>query len=266
LLSACGSSSSNGGEGGKGGQAISNVNVIVQGYPTVPPSPAEQVQTLPKETKMTDDFQTVRDLSVFDLRAWQPTPDKAPDGGRPERFSPAHYINYLVVRRLTETGSRRKVEYVAQYGTEGSAIDLRCLTHLADLKEKTSGLPKDKAKGKQYAISVDVTREPVGKDFLILVEATFWDGFQGQPLEEASTYTDGDTLATSEIALSVIFPAQKPFQDLQFFEGFETPDGGLSESEYSGQSFPYREKEKRYVYWNITERKPKHFYTLRWNW
>jgi len=95
------------------------------GRAVVPPQIVSEVSAF--KERPSDAFQLLRDVSLWDLRQWTPWPDGL--GFADERRSAVNYTNYLLVRK--ERGDVRF--FRATYGTTGAAIDLRCLTHEADI-------------------------------------------------------------------------------------------------------------------------------------
>jgi hypothetical protein len=215
--------------------------------PFVPPS---NPQLASKVVNPPGQFRTVRDVSAFDLRAWVPVPGDKKD----ERVSPVNYINYLHVTRLTEDAT----QYVAHYSTSGAAIDIRVITQNAKIERlDTESHPGRKS----YQVSIDVRDYPIGEEFLVIIEATYWNGFQ-KALEDASTYTDSDSTHLTELALIVLFPDARKFQRSRRVWSC----GDDAEQPYSGDSKLFEDAGQRYIYWGIRTIKPDCHYRLTWEW
>lgn len=235
-----------------GGYLVARASTSAQAAPasTVVPEPA--VTTVPSLPSGTDAaFELLRDMSIFDLRSWREVPAEAMDS----RFSPANYINYLHVKKIRPADT-----YVAHYGTSGYAVDLRCITHRAKVLRREDTEDEHE---KEYAIEVDVSDMPLNTEFLIVIEATYWNGFQGPADEWAATYTDDDIRELGELGLIVLLPESKPFKSYSLWTG---PDGGGADKEYIAPHGFYADKNGRFLYWSITTRKPRSHYTLRWTW
>jgi hypothetical protein len=213
----------------------------------VPKPDVRPVDELPEARSPLD---VLKDISVFDLRAWRPVPAE----GQAGRISPANYINYLHVRKNRDADT-----LVAHYQTGGYAIDIRCITHKFDVSRKEQ--PTEHAEGHEYAIEVDVSQEPLGSEFLIVIEATYWNGFRDVMQEAASTYTDDDIADLGELALVVLFPPSKPFKQVR---RFESDSKGMTP--YRGVDSFYEDVNRGFVYWSIRQRRPDWHYMLEWDW
>jgi hypothetical protein len=225
--------------------------VIVQ---VVPPAQAKEVPKLNPETGAKE-IETLRDISMWDLRGWK----AVPSGENNPRYSPVNYVNYLHVRKLQPATT-----YRAHYSTDGSLIDLRCITHPFNLFQKTGGDDSHPNEGKKtYEMDVDVSDVSVGNEFLIVIEATFWNNFQGNGPQEASTYTDEDMNQMDELAMFILMPESKPFRNPQRWERLTTQ---VNRVPYNGNERFYTDKDGRFVYWSIQKRKPNHHYQLSWEW
>jgi hypothetical protein len=229
---------------------LRETSVPKTGLSIVPPAIAQPVGELPQPSIEGTDL--LKDISVFDLRSWTPTGAAA----MVRRESPVNYINYLHLKKV------RPIEkYVIRYGTEGYAIDLRCITHAFTVLERERS--PQQTSGKQYALEVDISSEPVGREFLLVVEATYWNGFSNPNEEYASTYTDTDINPSGELALIVLFPESKPFTEYKLLDG---PSEGDAMDAYRGVHSFYADSNKRFIYWSIRERKVNHRYKLHWKW
>lgn len=220
--------------------------------PVVPPPEVKTVEQLPAGTD--EEFELLRDMSIFDLRSWK----EVPGGAKDTRYSPANYINYLHVKKL-----RPANKYVAHYATSGYAVDLRCITHQAAVlkRESPQDHPAEDAT-KEYAIEVDVSDMPLNVEFLIVIEATYWNGFQGLMEEWAATYTDADISKLGELGLIVLLPEGKPFKSYSLWTGSETQ----RERQYIAPHAFYADQGGHFLYWSITTRQPNSHYKLRWKW
>jgi hypothetical protein len=217
----------------------------------VPPVEAKNVSALPKQSG-DEDFALLKDISVFDLRSWRPVPADQ----LATRYSPVNYINYLHVRKKRAESGR----YIAHYSTKGYALDLRCVTHPASIVRAES---PDHPGETTYAIEVDVDRERVDSEFLVVIEATFWNGFNDPKESTASTYTDRDITPLGELALVVLFPESKPFKSSRLM----TKKHDEEEFQpFSGTNRTYSDKNNHFIYWSIIERSPDTHYQLQWTW
>lgn len=225
------------------------------------PQPGTQVVPPPVTTKTVEAFgemsdaafQLLRDNSIFDLRSWRQVPESEKDN----RYSPANYINYLHVKKVKPVKN-----YYARYSTPGHhIIDLRCITHHAQILRREQ--PKEHPGENEYAIEVDVSEMPVNQEFLIVIEATYWNIFQNQKEEMAATYTDEDITALGELGLIVLFPENKPFTGYSLWSH---PNTNERDEQYILPSILYPDKGGKFIYWSITTRKTNSTYTLKWTW
>lgn len=220
----------------------------------VPAQTPISVDKLPSDNN-NDDYQLIKDISIFDLRNWKFTPDSLND----RRNSPVNYINYLHVKKL------KAVNYItAHYSTTGYCIDMRCITHPAPVFVKKEKPDKfhERPTDQEYAIQIDVSKVEVGKEFLVVVEATYWNSFNDTILGDASTYTDKEVNGMEELGLIVFFPNKKPFSELSYFN---TPESGV-ETFYLSNSTTFPDVNKKFIYWSIKERQPNNHYTVKWKW
>jgi hypothetical protein len=216
----------------------------------VPPAHPTVVDKLPDESG-DEFFDLIKDISVFDLRSWKPTPTEA----KGSRYSPVNYINYLHVRKKQPAKT-----YVAHYATGGYAIDLRCITQQANVLQSVSS---DHPGQKAYSIEVDIEREPVGSEFLIVVEGTYWNGFANELEESAETYTDRDISKLGELALVVLFPEVKPFST---FELLTKRSDSQEYKPYVDNSRFYADRNNQFIYWSVRGREPNSHYRMKWKW
>lgn len=219
---------------------------------TVPPDP--NIKIVSKIEEGADEgFSTLRDVSVFDLRGWKKI---SPNETNP-RVSPVNYINYLHVKKTRETKT-----YRAHYATTGTEIDLRCMTHQSQTLKQEKPEEHDGKKYREYEVAVNVEDIPVGKEFLIVIEATYWNSFQNLEEESVLTYTDSDIDQMEELALFVLLPEEKPIKSYNLWAN----PSGEEKAQFLGNSRIYKEENGRFFYWSITDRKPGYHYEITWNW
>ncbi|MBX3159189.1 MAG: hypothetical protein KF773_24685 [Deltaproteobacteria bacterium] len=206
------------------------------------------------------DFSTLRDISIFDLRAWKPVPPDKTTG----RVSPANYINYIHIRR----NSREAKTFHGHYATSGSVIDLRAITHPYTVQE-VRDLPTTAPRDRQcdfhqhcFVIDVDVSGTPVDTEFLIVIEATYWNGFPGDA-SDAMTYTDADVNSLAELGLFVLFPLDKPF-----WSDHVTWQCGKDETfrEYMKPSYYFKDRDNHFIYWAVQKPAADCHYRVDWKW
>jgi hypothetical protein len=221
--------------------------------PTVPITPTKDVPDLPEGGNPS--FQLLKDISIFDLRGWNPITEQEKKAGR---TSPVNYINYL---HLIKTDPNAKV-YRAHYSTSGYAIDIRCISHrtMEILKSENS---RDHPGELRYAVDIDVSEVDLNTEFLLVIEATYWNGFSNQKQDTASTYTDKDITKLGELALIVLFPEGKPFKQADRLVRESNSDFFVP---YVKKDSFYPDPNRKFIYWSVLTRSPDHHYQLKWDW
>ena len=230
-------------------------SVIVQVMPQiVPPVLAKEVLQLNPETGASE-IETLRDVSMWDLRSWKRVPLVQAN----TRYSPVNYVNYLHVRKLREAKT-----YRAHYSTSGALIDIRCITHPYTVLQRTGLDTAHPGEGKKtYELDVDVGDAQVGHEFLIVIEATYWNNFQEAGSQEVATYTDEDMRQMDELAIFILMPESKPFHNPQRWQRVTSSE---TREPYDGNERFYTDKDGRFMYWSIQNRRPNHHYQLTWDW
>ena len=226
-----------------------NLTVVIPANVVPPPKNVSVVPTL-KEAEG-DAFRLLRDISIFDLRAWKAVPAPLL---KTQRVSPVSYINYLHIKKIRQADT-----FIAHYSTSGVAIDLRCITHNARIFQKEM---RSHAGNRSYSLEVDVKAVPLNHEFMIVIEGTYWNSFQNIAKESAGTYIDPDGATLEELALIVLFPESKPFKDYQRMTG----EDGADDVPYRGEDSFYADIGRRFIYWSIKERQVGRHYTVEWTW
>lgn len=223
-----------------------------QAAPTVPHSVQFSVKELPDN--LPGELLLESDLSIFDLRFWKPVPEDK----RWQPVSPVNYTNYL---RITKT---KPVKYFyAHYATSGTGIDFQCPSNpFRVLKAEAKNLHVAEGE-RSYAVEIDISHEPVGETFLVLLQATYWNGFRDENSGDAATYTGGDPVVPKELGLLILFPNSKKCRDLRLETG---PNSHPDWTEYGNQREATVSSDGTSVYWNIHNKKPDHHYKMVWHW
>ena len=226
--------------------------------PTVPNSLLVNVQAMDRLPKLPEnapgELWVRSDASVFDLRAWRPV---APYLAFTRPMSPANYTNYLRVVK-----QRPCERLYAHYATGGYGINLQCITHAFRAYEAADNV-HGKEGAKNYALEVDISREPVGAVFFVLVQATYWNGFRDNSTGDAMTYIDAKGQLPEELSLCVLFPSGKPSRSLELST---SRDDGKTWPTYPLQQEAFRDDSGRFVRWTIKDRSPDTHYRIAWKW
>ena len=222
--------------------------------PVVPPIASLVVQNnLPENAA--GEIELRSDLSIFDLRFWRPVPVNL---AYSQPVSPVNYANYLRVVK------RKKVDRLfAHYATSGLRIDIQCVTHaFAAMRHDVPDLHGGQAE-KEYAVAVDISKEPVGKVFLVLIEATYWNGFRSAEHGDVSTYTDTTPPVPDDLSVLVLFPETKPLGQLELDT---SPSDNAAWTRYASQDEAYRDPHGLFAYWSIRRRQLAEHYRISWTW
>jgi uncharacterized protein (DUF2249 family) len=230
------------------------------GNVTIPPPPTsvQQVRSIPDPTY--ESFRFVRDVSLLDLRAVTTAPWYTSLPGwqlinSNQRIKPAVLKNYMVVRKVAPAN-----EIHLTYGTSGR-LDVRCLTHQAQLRRAVD-MSGEKAAGETWEVIADVSTVPVGQEFEITVEATFWNGFRGEQGDDYTTYGHKQT-EPEEISVMLLFPDGKPFKNIAVTEyGPESTTG----NPFQGQARYWPGPQNQTYYWSTMSQRPEWYYKLSWAW
>lgn len=199
-------------------------------------------------------YKLIKDISIFDLREWKYVPDSLLN----KPISPVKFTNYLHVKKIKEID---KISY--HFGSTATIPKIKCLTHQSNVNLITNIHHKDNPKMKTYGITVDISEEPLNKEFLIVVESIYYNSFNNPKEEDCETYTDNEITYLNELALMVILPETKSFINDPLRLKISS-DG--KESDFNGVQNWYRDKDKKFAYWNIRSFKANHHYKLKWQW
>jgi hypothetical protein len=210
-----------------------------------------QVSHLPGEST---EFGTERDMSVWDFRGW-----KSVDPGKNNlRTSLVNYYNYIHVKK-ERASSVLRLHY---FSTGPVTPDLRCLTHNFKVLEETPTVAKSTEH--KRAIEVDVAAEPIGEEFLVVIEETIWNGNQRSEDLWVQTCADEDR-TERELSAIVLFPESKPAKDVRFLFSPIIDDKESEGESIKEPSTSYISKTGDYVYWMIPN-PAKGVYRVHWKW
>jgi len=220
---------------------------------TTAPASVKRVQSIPDPNYK--DFRFLRDISVVDLRSVTVSPWYTHLPGwklvdpRP-RIRPASLTNHMVVRKV---GSASEIHLV--YSTS-ARLDLRCVTHAAGYHESRSG------DADTWEVIADVSAVPIGSQFEIIIEATYWGGFWGSHGNDYTTYGHNQS-EPEDLSILLLFPEKQPFKSVTATEyGPHANEAAAAQG-----SFEQRSGERnRTYYWHTISTRPSWFYKLTWTW
>ncbi len=225
---------------------------------TMPPATVQHVQKI----NNTDNpaFLVVRDVSLLDLR------DSAAASwysklliwlhlsNRKQRVRPSELKKYLVVRKLAPADT-----YQMPFATTG-LLDVRCVTHNAIYQNSKTIEGSTETDG--WNVIADVSTVPVGSDFEIAVEATYWNALNGEAGDDFTTHARKQQ-EPEEVSAFLLFPQDKPMKDIYVTE--YPPDGG-SGNRFQGMLREWRGAEGQSYYWTTTNLRPGYYYKFTWKW
>lgn len=226
---------------------------------TVPPPPASVQHVRKIEEPNYKAFRFIRDVSLLDLRAIESAPWYAQlpgwkwVEGKP-RIKPGILKNYMVIKKI-DTASFIHINY----STSGK-LDIRCPTHLATFRQSESIV--DGREIEDWEVIADVSTIPVGQEFELAVEATYWNAFAGEEGDDYTTYGHTQT-EPEDISVIAFFPDDKPFKNIEMSEIAPEATTG---NPIQGLAKSWRGPENKTFYWSIGSLRPSYFYKLSWTW
>ena len=195
----------------------------------------------------------VKDIRVVDLRAIQKIPEEMKD----QPYSPATWTRYTLVRKIANVDDIR-----FQFATTGVGLSPRCLTHPFTLRRAIDFDIHGKRILKQnWEVVVDVSSVPIGQEFLIITEATYWNGFRGENGDWASIKAQNDS--TEEIGLLVLFPEKKPYKSYNLFS---YPHTNRNRKPFRGKMSLFPSETFKTLFWKIPNPQFNYAYELEWIW
>ena len=198
-------------------------------------------------------FRFLKDVRVVDLRSRVPVP---PDK-QSEEYSPVVWTRYALVEKTADAPDSLTFEFA----TSGVGLRPRVLTHhhrvLRSIAPHVHG---DKTMREAWRVQADVSTEPIGVPFLVVTEATYWNGFAGEDAEWASIASGENT---EEIAIILMFPENKPFgeYELRAYPHGE-PMCGVMQRPYERVAGP----ENRLLTLKIPAPREGYRYQVNWTW
>lgn len=112
---------------------------------------------------------------------------------------------------------------------------------------------------KKRIIEFDVSDVPVGSEFTIEHQKTYWNAFQGDDQSWAGYEVK---VPTSEIEYLIIFPEDRPYKNIEFFAN--DPDGNRKRLER--ESYVLEDPDKTWLWWRAVKPEPGMEYNVDWDW
>ncbi|MGB0065696.1 MAG: hypothetical protein WBP85_14735 [Terracidiphilus sp.] len=225
---------------------------------TLPPASVQHVQQI----NHTDNpaFEVVRDVSLLDLRESQTASWYSRlltwlhIRSNKQRIQPSVLKKYLIVRKLAPADN-----FQMAFATSG-LLDVHCVTHSATYQNSKTIEGSQVTDG--WNVIADVSTVPVGTEFEIAVEATYWNAFNGDGGDDFTTHARKQD-APEDISIFLLFPQDKPMKNIAVTE--YSPDGG-TESPFQGSMREWRGPAGQSYYWTTTNLRPGYYYKFTWKW
>ncbi len=225
---------------------------------TMPPASVQHVQKI----NNTDNpaFHVVRDVSLLDLRdsqaaswysrllTWLHFRNKK------QRIQPSVLKKYLVVEKIAPADT-----FQMPFATTG-ILDVHCVTHSAIYQNSKTIEGSTETDG--WNVIADVSTVPVGSQFEIAVEATYWNAFIGEEGDDFTTHARKQE-QPEDISIFLLYPQDRPMRDMLVME--YPPDGGAG-SRFQGTMREWRGAEGLSYYWTTTNLRPGYYYKFSWKW
>lgn len=218
-----------------------------------PPRSFQQVDTIPEPSYTA--FTFLRDTSVLDLREhnkgslWRLFPFVK------RKSHPANLTNAMLIRK---SGNADVISFT--YGTSGT-IDIRCLTHSCTLKRAIQ--PDKHAAGildETWEVTADVKDIPVGAEFQIITEVTYWNAFDAPDKQWFATYPNAQVDAETAAVL-IQFPEDRPFREYSLWGYTHRSDQA---QRFAGKSAIVPGRDDLSLYWEVPNAQGTKTLEVRW--
>jgi hypothetical protein len=107
-------------------------------------------------------------------------------------------------------------------------------------------------------LKIDISNEPVGREFLIINEMTYWNAFTGEDSDWAAMHR----VQNEEVAMVVLFPEDKPVKSYEFLQYKQ----GVQPEPFMGRHRFYVSENKLVLFWGPEDLKHDVVYQTRWHW
>jgi hypothetical protein len=214
-------------------------------------TPAQAATIVPTLADPTyDGVEIMKDVKIIDLRGRVPVP---PEKKTSDKISSATWVRYTLMKKLKE---KHFVEF--ESATTGAGIDARSLTHAYELITTKQPHFHGGLQVKPVVLKIDISNEPVGQEFLVINEMTYWNAFTGEDADWAAMHR----VQNEEIAMVVLFPEGKPVQSYEFLHYKQ----GMQPEPFRGSHKFYVSNNKLVLFWGPEDLKRDSVYQVRWRW
>lgn len=230
------------------------LSATVKSHATVPaPQQYQQVDAIPDPTYTA--FTFLRDTSILDLRGLAKSSLLARMPWVSKKSNPANLINTMIIRK---TATADSISFT--YATSGT-LDVRCVSQKCSLRRAIQADQHDSGVlTETWELTADVSRVPIGGEFEIIVEATYWNAFDSPEKQWYATYPNRQP-GTETLSTLVLFPENKPFTT---YSTLAYPHGSRTGEPFSGESRVAVAPDKLSLFWEIPNAQGHDTYELHW--
>jgi hypothetical protein len=192
----------------------------------------------------------LKDVRIIDVRGRVPVP---PEKKTSDKISSATWVRYTLMKKLKE---KTFVEF--ESATTGAGIDARSLTHKYELITTKQPHFHGSVRVTPVVLKIDISSEPVGQEFLVINEMTYWNAFTGDDTDWAAMHR----VQNEEIAMVVLFPEDKPLKKHTFLQY----EKGAQPESFRGRHKSYVSENGLVLFWAPEELKRDLVYQVKWHW
>lgn len=195
-------------------------------------------------------------MSVLDLRGslsqrllkWIPF---LADG----KTDPAILMNLKLVQKVNPADS---ISFT--YATSGK-IAARCLTQRCTFKRAESVDQHEAGKLKQtWELTANVQDVPVGEEFAVAVEVTYWNAFDTPEKQWYATYANGQA-QPEDVSVLLLLPQNRPFSSYKLLA---YPHGSDKGAPFQGNARIVPGDGNLSFYWEVFSARPNEAYEIHW--
>ncbi len=215
------------------------------------PHPVTTSPSLPKPDLAA--FEVLTDDRIVDLRGWRQLAANDPAGA-----STVIFHNRRTLLKIAETGT-----YETEFRTSGRDVFVRAHTPNRDLARVLASDAPGFVGGqalKVRQVSMDVSTEPVGREFTAECQATFVDSMQAPDDLWIGLIGFKGSLRSSML---ILFPADRPFKT---YELKVAPKGNAPPEPFTGPVISFQGEKNEWLFWEVGNPEDDHIYRIDWTW
>ena len=142
--------------------------------------------------------------------------------------------------------------------TTGAGIDARSLTHGYELITTKQPHFHGSVRVNPMVLKIDISNEPIGQEFLVINEMTYWNAFTGEDADWAAMHS----AQNEEVAMVVVFPKDKPVKSYDLFQY----KPGMQPEPFRGRHRSYVSDNGLVLFWGPEDLKRDSIYQVQWRW